>query len=88
MRTEILRARTKHRNWKSFLMECRWKTCQAAARRAKCLRSGLPYHPGAGEGIRTPDPLITNQMLYQLSYASSLGRHSPLRDKLNPLIPS
>jgi hypothetical protein len=24
---------------------------------------------GAGEGIRTPDPLITNQMLYQLSYA-------------------
>ena len=27
--------------------------------------------PGAGEGIRTPDPLITNQMLYHLSYASS-----------------
>ena len=26
---------------------------------------------GAGEGIRTPDPLITNQMLYRLSYASS-----------------
>ena len=25
---------------------------------------------GAGEGIRTPDPLITNQMLYRLSYAS------------------
>ena len=25
---------------------------------------------GAGGGIRTPDPLITNQMLYQLSYAS------------------
>jgi hypothetical protein len=25
---------------------------------------------GAGEGIRTPDRLITNQMLYQLSYAS------------------
>ena len=24
----------------------------------------------AGEGIRTPDPLITNQMLYRLSYAS------------------
>ena len=24
---------------------------------------------GAGEGTRTPDPLITNQMLYQLSYA-------------------
>jgi hypothetical protein len=26
--------------------------------------------PGAGEGNRTPDPLITNQVLYQLSYAS------------------
>ncbi len=25
---------------------------------------------GAGEGIRTPDRLITNQLLYQLSYAS------------------
>ncbi len=25
---------------------------------------------GAGEGIRTPDRLITNQVLYQLSYAS------------------
>jgi hypothetical protein len=29
-----------------------------------------PAQTGAGEGIRTPDPLITNQMLYQLSYAS------------------
>jgi hypothetical protein len=28
---------------------------------------------GAGEGIRTPDPLITNQMLYRLSYASTSG---------------
>jgi hypothetical protein len=27
---------------------------------------------GAGEGTRTPDPLITNQMLYQLSYTGSL----------------
>ena len=30
----------------------------------------LAQPDGAGEGIRTPDPLITNQMLYQLSYAS------------------
>ena len=29
---------------------------------------------GAGEGIRTPDPLITNQMLYRLSYASNWGK--------------
>jgi hypothetical protein len=28
---------------------------------------------GAGEGNRTPDPLITNQMLYRLSYASTSG---------------
>src|SRR2546423_6910873 len=25
----------------------------------------------AGEGTRTPNPLITNEMLYQLSYASA-----------------
>ena len=43
---------------------------------------------GAGEGIRTPDPLITNQMLYRLSYASNWGKarlranlsHGPLPD--------
>jgi hypothetical protein len=32
---------------------------------------------GAGEGIRTPDPLITNQMLYRLSYASTGKTPSP-----------
>ena len=32
-----------------------------------CVR---PRHerPGAAEGIRTPDPRITNALLYQLSY--------------------
>src|SRR5207245_1919455 len=34
------------------------------------IRLSLPFS-GAGEGIRTPDPLITNQMLYRLSYAST-----------------
>ena len=29
---------------------------------------------GAGEGIRTPDPLITNQMLYRLSYDGNWGK--------------
>jgi hypothetical protein len=59
-----------------FLMECVWKTCRAAASAA------LPGKSlsGAGEGIRTPDPLITNQMLYQLSYASTQG-FRPLRRK-------
>ncbi len=27
------------------------------------------YHYGAREGSRTPDQLITNQLLYQLSYS-------------------
>ena len=26
------------------------------------------FNPGAGEGTRTPDPIITNDVLYQLSY--------------------
>ena len=35
-------------------------------------RSGIPpYEIGAGGRIRTPDLLITNQLLYQLSYTSS-----------------
>ena len=34
-------------------------------------RSGIPpYKIGAGGRIRTPDLLITNQLLYQLSYTS------------------
>ena len=47
------------------------KDCVAAvhARGAPDINS-KKFCPGAGEGIRTPDPLITNQMLYQLSYAS------------------
>ena len=35
-------------------------------------RSGIPpYEIGAGGRIRTPDLLITNQLLYQLSYTST-----------------
>ena len=30
----------------------------------------LPYSVGAGRRTRTPDLLITNQLLYQLSYTS------------------
>ena len=33
-------------------------------------RSGIPPY-GAGEGSRTPNLLITNQLLYQLSYTSA-----------------
>ena len=36
-------------------------------------RSGTPpYLIGAGGRIRTPDLLITNQLLYQLSYTSEM----------------
>ena len=33
-----------------------------------------PYEIGAGGRIRTPDLLITNQLLYQLSYTSIPAR--------------
>ena len=37
-------------------------------------RSGIPpYKLGAGGRIRTPDLLITNQLLYQLSYTSEVA---------------
>ena len=32
-----------------------------------------PYEIGAGEGNRTPNLLITNQLLCQLSYASTVS---------------
>ena len=32
-----------------------------------------PYEVGAGEGNRTPNLLITNQLLCQLSYASTVS---------------
>lgn len=28
---------------------------------------------GAAEGTRTPDPIITNDVLYQLSYSGTVG---------------
>jgi hypothetical protein len=31
-------------------------------------RIALQYQSGAARGIRTPDPVITNDVLYQLSY--------------------
>lgn len=33
---------------------------------------GSDMKSGAAKRIRTPDPLITNQVLYQLSYGSTL----------------
>ncbi len=32
----------------------------------------VPEKDGAAEGTRTPDPIITNDVLYQLSYSGIL----------------
>ena len=42
----------------------------------------LPYEIGAGGRIRTPDLLITNQLLYQLSYTSIFNQHVLLYQKV------
>ena len=39
----------------------------------RILSTGMWRCPGAAEGIRTPDPRITNAVLYRLSY-SGAGR--------------
>ena len=51
--------------------------CGAAALLSRANARLRKAFPGAGEGIRTHDPLITNQMLYQLSYASKFGPLPP-----------
>ena len=62
--------------WTTFRLPGRTFSTRVAANvqtRRATLRRG-PNHlkiNGAGEGTRTPDPLITNQMLYQLSYTGA-----------------
>ena len=59
-------------------MECFLVTCCGAAALLTCANARFrKAFSGAGEGIRTHDPLITNQMLYQLSYASKFGLPRP-----------
>jgi hypothetical protein len=71
--------RRKRSEWSAF-----GKTCCALLNPPPAEK--ISSFSGAGEGIRTPDPLITNQMLYRLSYASA-GESAPPR-KLIPPIPS
>jgi hypothetical protein len=65
----------------------RWKNLFAAYRIRRLpdnsYSSSEDLFSGAGEGIRTPDPLITNQMLYRLSYASKFSGKSRLRANLS-----
>ena len=58
--------------WKNLLR----RYCRVRRLPDKCCSAMLAAElvTGAGEGIRTPDPLITNQMLYRLSYASNWGK--------------
>ena len=44
-----------------------WKIAERKTPRRETGRTGLKEF-GAGEEIRTPDPRITNALLYQLSY--------------------
>lgn len=46
---------------------------ESVARQAVRLRMIMLLGIKAGEGNRTPDRLITNQLLYQLSYAGVCG---------------
>jgi hypothetical protein len=58
-------------------MKCVGKTCSPPTEIRRLPDNSRFYYEdlfsGAGEGIRTPDPLITNQMLYRLSYASKFS---------------
>ena len=73
--------REDHCTPEKFRMECVGKTCCATTNPVRRLteNSSLRLFSGAGEGIRTPDPLITNQMLYRLSYASKFRGQLRLR---------
>ena len=50
-----------------------WSTTARGLTRAFVgLLCGLSEKDGAAEGTRTPDPIITNDVLYQLSYSGIL----------------
>ena len=46
---------------------------EGSALGVRASENGLPCSTGAGGRTRTDDLLITNQLLYQLSYAGRLG---------------
>ncbi len=55
--------------WKAVTLPLSYSRNILAHGLATLSRSSRPGPSGAGERTRTPDRLITNQMLYQLSYA-------------------
>jgi hypothetical protein len=48
---------------------------------------GLLWKRGAGEETRTPDPIITNDVLYQLSYTGTLPCLGPTMALLDLQLP-
>ena len=53
------------------------------------LEPALPWrraiaHAGGGDGTRTHDPLVANQVLYQLSYAPGPAQSVPRRTRVGP----
>ena len=50
------------------------KTCQKVAKQIFVPRQKSAIYEGAGNRARTDDLLITNQLLYQLSYAGKTSR--------------
>ena len=67
------KAHARHRMTTTRRNSSEWSVLENLLRRYRVRRLPENSFPGAGEGIRTPDPLITNQMLYRLSYASTSG---------------
>jgi len=51
-----------------------WETSSIPAFDGKRKKPNIPGFHGADEQIRTADLLITNQLLYQLSYVGIFGR--------------
>jgi hypothetical protein len=62
-----------------MLPNCSPRSGRGADPRPEC--SDLLVKIGAGDGTRTRDLLITNQLLYQLSYAGVLAGQAPLSER-------
>jgi hypothetical protein len=84
--TAKITARRKRCEWSALEKPVAPLTESATCRKIRRFVLRILSFSGAGEGIRTPDPLITNQMLYRLSYASK-SRESCAVAQTNPSDP-
>ena len=72
--TAKITTRRKSSEWSAFWKNLLRRYCRVRRLPDNSSMLAAELVSGAGEGIRTPDPLITNQMLYRLSYASNWGK--------------